>query len=304
MKTALVTGASGFLGSNLSVALRDAGWQVWGTWHQHEFTLKSVQARRLDICIPSAIASLMDEAKPDAVFHLSALADPELCAADIPACRQINVAASKSMAEAAEKRGAKFIFSSTDLVFGGGKQDFSESDTAKPLGAYGKSKLDAEQAALAATGGKALIARVALSYGWGRAVGRGFAENWIKSFLMGQGIRAFMDQWRSPIYVPDLISQLLKAVELDLKGVYHAGGPERLSRGDFAHRLAKEFQFPQELIIPSSMNDVVFRDPRPDDVSLNSKRLAAATGLEAAAVNAGLARMHQDLQNITPNTKG
>jgi len=37
-------------------------------------------------------------------------------------------------------------------------------------------------------------------YGWGRAKGRSFAENWLRSLLTSNRLRCFTDQYRCPIW--------------------------------------------------------------------------------------------------------
>lgn len=296
-KRALITGAGGFLGSNLALHLKDAGWTVWGTWHAQAPGLKQLEPRRLDICVPGSIAEVMDAAKPDAVFHLAALAEPDACAADEPAARQINVQGAKLMAQAAVKAGAAFIFTSTDQVFDGSKAFFTEEDAPRPLGAYGRSKRDAETAVLEATQGKALVLRLALTYGWGRggAKGRNFAEKWLKTMLMGGRLQVFTDQWRTPIYSDDACEALRRGAEEGWSGLLHLAGSERATRADFATRLAKAFSFPEGALVPSSMADVVFKDPRPADASLGIAKLQGL-GLTPRGIDAGLAAMHEVLE--------
>jgi dTDP-4-dehydrorhamnose reductase len=294
----LVSGASGFLGSNLALEAVKRGHQVWGTYYKQPFQLKGIEASKLDICIPSAIEALFKEAQPDFVFHLAAMSKPDDCAKDEPACRQINVQGSKLLAEACAKSGAKLIFTSTDLVFDGSVHFTREEDEARPLGVYGRSKLDAEKAVLGVEGARAAVMRTVLMYGWGRAAGRSFAETWLRQFLTSQPLRAFTDQYRCPVWAEDLCDVLLKAAEADLKGIYHTAGPERMNRYDFAKRLAVEFALNPDLVLPTSMADAVFDDPRPKECSLNIEKLQAALDYKPLGVADGLKRMHERLLSL------
>jgi dTDP-4-dehydrorhamnose reductase len=296
---ALVTGAGGFLGSNLAVLLRDQGWVVWGAHHSKAAGLKGVEERRLDICLPDAVTALVAEAKPDVVFHLAGLTKPDDCAADPPAARQINVQGAKLVAQAAAAAGARVVFTSTDQVCDGSRALSAEADPARPLGVYGRSKLDAEAAVLEATQGRALVLRLALTYGWGRgaAKGRNFCEQWLRLILTGGRVAAFTDQWRTPIYAEDACLALLAGATQGWDGVLNLAGPERSNRYDFAVQLAAEFGFPVEAVQASSASDVVFRDPRPADASLSITRLQGL-GFEPRGVGAGLKSMHAALENL------
>jgi dTDP-4-dehydrorhamnose reductase len=298
MPKAFITGLGGFLGSNLAPHLRDAGWDVDGSWHSKDPGLKGLPGQSLDICVEQAVDAALARSKPDWVFHLAAMAEPDACAADIPATRQINVQGAKIVAQAARRHGARVAFLSTDQVFDGSKSHFSEDDAPKPLGVYGKSKHDAE-AVVAEAVPNALIVRLALTYGWGRhgARGRNFSEKWIRSWLTGGRVSGFTDQFRTPVYAPDACEALRIAAQQSREGLLHLAGPERLSRHDFAVRLCREFKFPPEGVQAASMTDVVFRDPRPSDASLSIERLKGL-GYTPRDVDRGLKAMHEDLERI------
>jgi dTDP-4-dehydrorhamnose reductase len=296
---ALITGAGGFLGSNLAVHLRDHDWVVWGTHYSKPAGLKGVEERRLDICLPDAVNALVAEAKPDVIFHLAGLTKPDDCAADPPAARQINVQGAKLVAQAAATAGARFVFTSTDQVFDGSRALSAESDPARPLGVYGRSKLDAEAAVMEATYGKALVLRLALTYGWGRgaAKGRNFCEQWLRLILTGGRVAAFTDQWRTPIYAEDACLAMLTGATQGWDGVLNLAGPERANRYDFAAQLAAEFGFPVEAVQAASASDVVFRDPRPADASLSITRLQGL-GFQPRSISEGLKSMHTALEQL------
>jgi dTDP-4-dehydrorhamnose reductase len=294
---ALVTGASGFIGSNVAVHLRDKGWAVWGTHLGQDCKIQGVTARKLDICLPAQVEALLDEVQPAAVFHLAAIAKPDDAARDLPAARQINVQGTKILAEACGRRGVKLVYTSSDMVFAGGEQWLREESPTHPLGVYGRSKLDGEAELLKVEAARGAVLRTSLCYGWGRATGRCFAENWIRSLLTSRPIGCFTDQWRCPIAAEDLVAAMLLAVEKDLRGVFHAVGPERINRLDFGLKLAREFALPESLVRPQSMHDVAFDDPRPGELLLSIDKLKAQ-GWDPLGVDAGLKRMHETLQTL------
>ncbi|HTB21544.1 MAG TPA: NAD(P)-dependent oxidoreductase [bacterium] len=298
-RRALITGLGGFLGSNLALHLARHGWSVWGSWHGKDPGLAGVQARHLDVCVPAEVDALVAESAPEVVFHLAAIAQPDACADDEPAARHINVQGAKIVAKAARRAGAALVFTSTDQVFDGSRALWSESDVPEPLGAYGRSKRDAEKAVLEASDGEALVLRLALTYGWGRggAHGRNFAEQWLKTLLTGGRVPAFTDQWRTPIYAEDACEAMRLGAERGWKGLLHLAGPERASRHDFAVRLAREFRFPAEQMQAASLKDMVFRDPRPADASLDTARLRSL-GFEARGLDQGLKDMHLALEKL------
>lgn len=95
---ALVTGASGFAGQWLCRELLGATWDVWGVSSQDVVTdvlspseRNAVHWHILDLREPEAFPRLLDEARPDAVFHLAGVSFVPAATADPVAAFDINV---------------------------------------------------------------------------------------------------------------------------------------------------------------------------------------------------------------------
>jgi UDP-glucose 4-epimerase len=68
-RSALVTGAAGFIGANLSLALKAAGACVLATSRTPR---EGDGWRKLDLADPDAVEALLTEVRPDYIFHLAA----------------------------------------------------------------------------------------------------------------------------------------------------------------------------------------------------------------------------------------
>lgn len=74
--SALVTGATGFAGSHLMEALRQSGEvQTYGTTLSHP---EGDHVRRADLTDYESVVSLLDELRPETIYHLAAFASPAL----------------------------------------------------------------------------------------------------------------------------------------------------------------------------------------------------------------------------------
>jgi dTDP-4-dehydrorhamnose reductase len=292
----LVTGASGFLGGHVARALRARGEPVVGTstsgsplgaagW-QAEVPMRALS---LDDG-GAAAARLVAELRPRAVVHLAALAAPGVCAQEPDRARVVNAQASGALAAAAEAAGARFLFTSTDLVFDGTAAPYREEDPPAPLGVYMESKAQAEVDVLSAAPG-GLVVRVALVYGLPCAGGGGgFMPELVRRLQRGEPSRLFTDQVRTPVEVGDAAALLCDLLAAAAGGIVHLGGPERVSRHAHGAALAEALGASPDLCEPIRMADLAGLSPRPADASLVSDRLVALTGRTALGVAAGCAR--------------
>jgi dTDP-4-dehydrorhamnose reductase len=165
---------------------------------------------------------------------------------------------------------------STDLVFDGEHAPHKEEDPARPISEYGKSKLAAEGPILGLRLGA--VVRTSLIYG-PPGTHHGSFLDWMRgSFAEGKSLQLFEDEIRTPLYVEDLIDALLLLVNDPVKGVWHAGGPERLSRRQMGKEVCAAFGFPESLAVATKLAESTYGAPRPRDVSLDSSRFWQRVG--------------------------
>lgn len=162
-----------------------------------------------------------------------------------------------SAAVAAAAAGRRLVHLSSDLVFDGTRGRYAEDDRPAPVGAYGRSKAEAERRVAALHPG-ATIVRTSLIYGG--------AEPGPQERLAREGTRFFVDEIRSPVQVGDLAEAILELLALDLPGPLHVGGADDVSRYDFALLLGAD---------PGRIERARTTPGRAADVSLRSSRARA-----------------------------
>ncbi|CAD6584071.1 MAG: hypothetical protein ASARMPRED_001588 [Alectoria sarmentosa] len=165
-KTALVTGATGFLGRQVLISFKSAGFQVVGTGYTRANPPIILKTNLLD---SAEISSVLEEVKPDVVVHCAANRFPEKCDANPDEAKKINVEASKLLAHATSSKNVLLIYISTDYVFPGkpGDAPYEADSSPDPTNLYGQTKLDGERAILEETekSGLGVVLRVPVLYG-------------------------------------------------------------------------------------------------------------------------------------------
>jgi len=176
LKRILVTGASGFVGRRLCAHLVNEGWQVRAAVRGTSVT---PLAGGIDGHLVPDIGPETDWSEAlsgvEAVVHLAARVHVmhESAMEGLREHRRVNTEGTAALARAAARAGVqRFVYLSTIKVNGERTLDrpFTEADAPAPVDAYGRSKLEAEQALAriaADTGLPATVFRPPLIYGPG-----------------------------------------------------------------------------------------------------------------------------------------
>lgn len=282
----LLTGATGFIGRRLSQGLSGA-WRVVGASR----TAGGPDTAVLDLADPASVARVFDAVRPDAVVHAGAVADPDEAQRDPERARKVNVDATRALARLCAGARGRLVHFSTDLVFDGEKGWYDEEDAPNPLSAYGKGKLESEEAALTLCPG-AVVLRVSSCYGRPLGGRTCFVDHMRASLAAGKPVAGFVDQWRTSTDADQLPEVVRRALaDPDLEGVFHWGGADRATRYEAALAFCRAMGFDEALVHPARAADKRFLAPRPRDASLDSGRLAASLGLAPTPLKEGFAAL-------------
>ena len=137
MKTVLVTGANGQLGSSIHARISQ--------YPGYNFLFTDIDT--LDICDKEAVRKYVLENDVQYVMNCAAYTAVDKAEEHEDLCMRINRDAVRNLGEAAHAVGAKVIHVSTDYVFDGTScRPYLESDATCPVSVYGRTKLAGEQA--------------------------------------------------------------------------------------------------------------------------------------------------------------
>ena len=226
LRSALVTGSSGFVGGHLVRRLAADGWSVSGLSlappaAAGEPSPDGVREHLGDIRDLEATRAIVAEAQPEVVFHLAAQASVPVSMRDPATDVLTNVLGSVHVAQAAAEAGARRIvfFSSGGALHGAPRSLPANEDTPiAPDAVYGASKIAAEHelgALCRHLGLELSVLRPGNIYGPGQdAAGEsGVVAIFTSRMLAGEPLTIFGDgsQQRDYVYVDDVVEAALLA---------------------------------------------------------------------------------------------
>ena len=179
----------------------------------------------LDIRDAEAVHAAVHGFAPDVVLHTAAYTDVDGAEADPAAAAAINVEGTRNVVQAVRGTHTVLVYFSTDYVFDGTKdRPYVETDTPRPLSAYGRTKLAGEKEVLGWAHG--MVVRTSWLFSEN-------GTNFVKTILSaarskantGEPLRVVDDQVGSPTYAGHLAAAVDEALRLGVSpGLYHIAG--------------------------------------------------------------------------------
>ena len=273
MTRCLVTGASGLLGLNLCLQLSPE-FELFGVSNTISLNNLPFQTIKKNLEEPDSIKNIIDQYKPDIIFHCAAIANIDQCELNPDLAFRINAELPGEMAYLSKRQGIKLVHISTDAVFDGQKGNYSEEDQPNPLGVYAKSKLEGENYVFA-NNPEALIARVNF-YGYSITGKRSLSEFFLNNLMENKPMLGFTDVFFCPLIVNDLVDLLHEMINANLYGIYHTLSCESLSKYKFGCMIAERFSLDSDLIKPVSVYESGLVATRSLNLSLQTQKLSSA----------------------------
>ncbi len=272
MKTLLVTGASGFLGWQVC-RFPLPGWRIVGThWQNKDGIFPKTEYLKLDLTEKDHIWKSLKSVRPDAVFHLAAYSGTGFCEEHPEKTYPLNVEATAHLAEMCFDRKIKLIFTSSEQVYDGSKEQYNEDDLPAPRNEYGKQKLEAEKF-IGEIHPESAIVRIAVLYGQASAVARSFLQQWLETWQTFLPVTAFYDEIRSFLSGRSAAEGLFQLLQKDASGIFNLSGEAPMSRYDFA-LLAKDiFELTEGKVISKSQQEIEMGAYRPPVLSLDNQKI-------------------------------
>lgn len=246
----LITGANGFLGQHLSMYMHNKAYNVIAVSRGiNRIPNAEIVYHSIDLTNQQAVSSLINLIRPDVIIHTAAMSKPDECHINREACILHNVNATEWLLEAAASVSARFIYVSTDFIFGEGGPH-AESAVPDPLNFYGESKWMAEKLVRSSGLNQNIIRPVFIYGSYWEGMRPSFIQ-WVrKNLIAKQQIKVVTDQHRTPTYVLDICKGIDLLLQVQTNEDFHFAGDEIISPYKMALTVAKVAGLDPNLIEP------------------------------------------------------
>ncbi|WP_231622083.1 dTDP-4-dehydrorhamnose reductase [Methanococcoides methylutens] len=213
----MIIGAGGMLGTDLCKVFPDA---------------VQLTRKELDITKRDEVVQTIGQINPDVVINAAAYTDVDGCEDDEYLAFAVNGHGPGYVAEACSNAGAKMVHFSTDYVFDGSKDEYSEGDEPDPINLYGQSKLMGEQKIIENLNDYRVI-RISWLFG---SNGKNFVETMLRLSEELDNVKVVNDQFGKPTYTVDLAHKTREMIDLG-PGIYHITNEGVCSWYEFASEI-------------------------------------------------------------------
>lgn len=223
-QSVLVIGGGGYIGSALLPKLLDRGYHVrlldcflYGEEPiQPVVQHPNLEIHRGDFRNVDTVVAAMREMK--SVIHLGGLVGDPACALDEELTIQINLIATRMIAQVAKGNGiSRFVFASSCSVYGASDQILNEKSALNPVSLYARSKIASENVLLSLSGNgfEPVILRFGTIYGLSGRTRFDLVVNLLAAkALVDKVITVYgKDQWRPFLHVHDAGRAVMSALD-------------------------------------------------------------------------------------------
>jgi dTDP-4-dehydrorhamnose reductase len=228
MKVAVI-GANGQLGQDVVRAFTEQGDDVQALTHQD-----------IELSDLESVVACLRSAQPEVVVNAAAMHHVENCEQQPEKAYAVNVVGAKNLASATRDLGSVLIHVSTDYVFDGSKgEPYLETDEARPLNVYGRTKHEGEKF-VQEINPRHYVLRTAALYGSHPCRAKGgqnFVDLMLRLAKERGRVRVVDSEFTSPTATADVARQIAALSRCDAYGLFHATAEGSCSWYEFAREI-------------------------------------------------------------------
>ncbi|RJQ25631.1 NAD(P)-dependent oxidoreductase [Candidatus Parcubacteria bacterium] len=262
MKIAVI-GASGLIGTRLVSFLKE------------KFEIVELsRSRGFDVVNRESVQKVLSDINPSIILHLAAKTNVDECEKDKEndlkklvelslinqksnlisfgqinpldwrdenSAFSINTVGTKNLVDFSLKNNSKLIYISTDFVFSGNEEYYTEESLSSPINWYGQTKFWGEEFVNLLP--NPLIVRLSYLYGYRNNIKKDFVWKIMELLEAKKEISLVFDQIITPTFIDDIVFGLKLLIEKEAVGTYHLVGESFLSPFEIGQEITQIFSF-------------------------------------------------------------
>lgn len=285
MTTVLITGTTGFVGSNIYEYLKkNTDWEITGLSRRAGDSVDVIT----DLSDRNAVENLRKSHKFDYIIHTAAVTKTDICEKQKEACYTANVVVTKNLAEIFPS--SAMVFFSTYAVYNTLTGNCDESSPISPTNHYISTKIEAEGIVNGLD--YSLVLRPSVMFGYTRfsRETKNYFMQLLDNVQRNKKMQSPVDQYFNPIQVDCVTRLVYLALKKGIHGVYNIGCNEMISKYDFNRMVMRRFRFDESLLegITSGELQVV----RPDNGTISSKKIQTDLQIEISSLEDMIDRLY------------
>ena len=293
MNKIFVTGSSGLLSTNIFLK-KHLEYDFIGCIHKRspQFKLDNLNFEKFNLFDRQKLKKILIKFNPNYILHNAAITNLELCEQNKELCFKINYELSCLITDVAKDLNIKLIFISTDQIYNGLKDSYSEKDTPNPINNYGISKVKSEEYILKHYS-NSLIIRTNF-FGWGPSYRNSFSDRVLKDTFTN--VKELDDVSFNPIYLSTLIKILFEMINNNYSGLFNLSSDDSFTK----YKLAKKFL--EYFKINKNIKRIYLKDlpqnlARPTCMILENNKIKNQLGISKIDTNNCLYNLKLDFDN-------
>lgn len=270
-KKIIITGASGLLGRYATLFFNSQNFETVLFSNSYKIINPKLNSYSFNLMDINTLEKIIATEKPDYIFHTAGITDIERCENDEANAISVNVDVVKNICDLCIKYRIFLVYISTDHLYQGNEDFYTEFSPKSPINIYAKTKSLAEDY-LIKSFSNYLIIRTNF-FGWGSVRRKSFTDHIIDTLRLGSNINLFDDVFFTPILIDKLLLYILNLLEKNAYGIFNISSSNKISKYAFGMKLCDIFSLDRNLIYKSSIKDHKNLVRRPLNMSLSNAKL-------------------------------
>ncbi len=255
---------------------------------------KNREILKIDITNSDSINEIIMVVKPKCIINCAANVNLDFLEKNPKIAFSVNSHGPQKLAQISKNNKIKFIHISTDGVFAGEKENYEEGSLPNPINIYAKSKALGEKLVMDEYP-ESIIVRTNF---FGFDIDRKFLFNWVLNQLEKKLlITGFNDVIFTPLEIQNLSKMIIELTTINFNGIIHLASDEKISKYEFATKIAEIFNLDKKLIVKGSIEDMKMIAKRPKNTSLLNKKSKLILKTKVCSIKSSLIRIKRDIES-------